>query len=803
MARRRALIRQGGRPIGAVAELVRVPALVGGTALAAAGFATELNRVLERRLREAEQRAEREGLEAGRLAGVEDPAARMDPDTVRGAAFNRGAIETGARRLETQLRARLDELAREHAADPGTLQAAAEEYIAGVAQSLPNDLRPIFQTAAETALRPYVTQAAREQERAVADERLASFWETTRTRLNDITRNARNAAADPAAAAALRQDLDALRLDLVAMGPRTAFTFRGVRYEADPTRAGAISVLEMERQLAAIERETAEQAALGAYERGPRTNAWIDGWVRRARQLGVPGLDQDGIDRVEARMRTDATRREHEAERAAARAERREMARLRLLGRAITEAERLARAGYMPANIDQLAEAAAGTELADAVRDVRETALQVQSFRLLPAATQIGAIRTLNERLEAGAGTARDVAQRDLFLSVFTAQQRAAEADALSAYATSTGAILPPLDLTNPESLNDRVRLAEEAAVHFGRPAAPFTAAEAERLVARFNEARTPEEMAAVLEPFINAPPEVRQAAVQMFERQRGDNRLPAGTMALVMDALRDQNNRRNALSLLSGLLAPAPTPDQADSPLLRTAIENSMDEGVSGARREAMRVSGDNRPAALDERDRKLIERLARQNLAAGLSPREAVDRARALLYGHLRTIDKRNFAHVYLPATVDANTFERGLRVLRLEAAMKVLEAPEPPREGAAARGDAVAIDRQRWLDRAFALSERGVWINDGGGFALVAPETGEPIGLRERLQPVTVDEVLAAGRRVAGTDEELKRRFQQRLNELRNQFQQSSQPPNRQQRATAGPPPPADAAQPVIAP
>jgi hypothetical protein len=796
MARRRAIVRQGGRPVGALAELIRVPALASGTAAAAAGLAGELNRVLEGRLRAAEERALREGLEAGRLAGAEDPAARMDADTVRGAAFNRGAIETGARRLETQLRTRLDELAREHTADPGTLQAEAQDYIAGVARGLPTDLRPVFQTAAETALRPYVTQAAREQERAVADERLASFWEAARTRLNDITRNARNAAADPAAAAALRQDLDALRLDLVAMGPRTAFTFRGQRYEADPARAGAISLVEMERQLAGIERETAEQAALGAYERGPRTNGWIDGWVRRARELGVPGLDQDGIDRVEARMRTDANRREHEAERAAARAERREQARLRLLGRAITEAERLARAGYMPANIDQLDEAASGTELADYVRDVRETARQVQSFRLLPAATQIGAIRTLNERLDAGAGTARDVAQRDLFLGVYTAQQRAAEADALSAYAASTGAILPPLDVTNPDSLNDRVRLAEEAAVHFGRAgAAPFTAAEAEALVARFAEARTPQDMAGVLLPFLDAPAPVRAAAVQMFEKQRGDNRLPAGTMALVMDALREPANRPRAYQLLSGLLADAPTPEQGESAVLRTEIDRSMDEGVSGARREAMQVSGDLRPAALDQRDRKLIERLARQRMAAGASARQAVADARALLYGHLQTIDDPRLAHVYLPATVDADTLKRGLQVLRLEAAMAVLETPEHQREGAAARGDAVAIDRQRWLDRAFALSRQGVWINDGGGFALVAPETGEQVGLRERVQRVTVDDVLTAGRRVRGTDKELRNRFNQLLNQRRRELQQSLQPP--------GPPPPADAMQPVIAP
>jgi hypothetical protein len=306
--------------------------------------------------------------------------------------------------------------------------------------------------------------------------------------------------------------------------------------------------------------------------------------------------------------------------------------------------------------------------------------------------------------------------------------------------------------------------------------------------------------MAAVLEPFMNAPPTVRQAAVQMFERQRGDNRLPAGTMALVMDALREPAGRQRAYALLGALLADAPKVEGGQQAILRTEIDRTMGTGVSGARRQAMQASGDMRPAALDHRDRALIERLAQQQMAAGVAARQAVANARSMLYAHLQVIDQRNFAHVYLPATVDANIFERGLRVLRLETAMKVLEAREPPREGAAARGDAVAIDRQRWLDRAFALSQRGVWINNGGGFALVAPETGEPIGLRERLQPVTVDEVLAAGSRVQGADAELQRRLEQRLAQIRRTLAPPRPPPPLPPDA---PMPPADGVQPIIAP
>lgn len=323
---RRPVTRSDWRPLGAVSQSApALPTRDGGLRSAAAlagGFAAALDRVVTTRLEAEARRAEREGLEAGRLAGVEDPSARMDPDTVRGAAFNRGAIESGARRLEQGLRAHLDELARAHATDPAALAARAGEYVRGMAGDLPDDIRGPFLASAETLIRPYVNQARDAQERAVADERIASFEAVQRERLAAMQRHARNV-RDPAAQAALTADLEAMTADLVALGPRGGFAFRGRIYEPDPTRAGTLTLVQMERQLGAVQRELAEQAAMGAYEAGPRSAEWIEGWVRAARRNGVPGLDQDGIDRVEARMRADAARRRAEANagRAEARAE--------------------------------------------------------------------------------------------------------------------------------------------------------------------------------------------------------------------------------------------------------------------------------------------------------------------------------------------------------------------------------------------------------------------------------------------------------------------------------------------------
>lgn len=777
----------GQNPIGERARL----------GLGAQGLAEALDRILSARLAREERAAEREGEAAGRAAALTNPATRMDPETVRGAAFNRAVIETGARVLETRLRERLDALARAHAADPAALEEKARDFITGMVEALPEDVRPALTVGAETILRPYLSQARREQDRAVADERLAAFQAAQARRLEAVTRNARAAAADPAAAAALAQDMALITEDLVALGPRHAFTFRGRRHEADPTRAGALSVGEMERMLAAIERETAEQAAMGAYERGPRTTAWIDGFEARARREGFPGLDQDGIDRVIARMRADAARRQHEADRARAAAEREARARERALAQAVREADDMILAGYMPPNIEDLIAHSRGTELAPVVDRLVEAGREVQAFRLLPAADQRARLETLQGKLERGEATPAEFAQFRRLAAVHAALAREAEADGLAAYhAQVVGAPPPPLDLGRPETLRERVRLAEAAAAHFGRAVAPLTAAEAAGLARRFREAKTAEERAALIEPFLDAPAPMRAAAIQLFERVRGeDGGLPPGTMALIADALRDPTGRPRALALLNALLAEAPKPDANEGPNLRTAVEAELLRGVPGVRAAAMAASGDLSYAALQARDRRLLEHLTRQRIAMGESAREAARAAATMLYGHLATIDREGFAHLYLPARViereGAEVIERGLTLLRARAAARVADTPLPETLPVSER----ALAERHRRDRARQLLREGTWINDGAGFALIAPGSGERTELRERVVAVPLEEVIAAGRTVPGAAEE-------ELARIRHHIEARPAAPTPPRRPAA-PPPSGREAAPMVAP
>lgn len=293
---------------------------------------------------------------------------------------------------------------------------------------------------------------------------------------------------------------------------------------------------------------------------------------------------------------------------------------------------------------------------------------------------------------------------------------------------------------------------ATAASAHYGRPVAPFTVAEAGALTERFRDAGSAQERAALLMPFLDAPAPVRQEAIRLFERVRGDEGgLPAGSMALVMDQLRDPARAPQALSLLTALATEAPKPAQGEGPEIIRAVEARLQEGVPAVRSHAIAASGDMSITALQVRDRQLLERLTRQFAATDLSATEASRRAAAMLYGHLGAIDLDGLAHVYLPRTVlarDGDTLRLGLERLREEAAAAVLVAPEPPELGGA-RGDELAIARARREERPAALASGGVWINAGGGFVLVAPGSGQPVELKSQVWRATLDEVLASGR------------------------------------------------------
>jgi hypothetical protein len=368
----RAPLRRGGDTAAPAFPLAIAPtalagpnerALRAGMDTGAATLADRVQRLLDRSQAALDQAAEQDALTAGAAAGEAAPGTLMEGGgAIYQAAYNRAAVETGARRLEIAARDRLDQLAREHAANPAAFAAAAKSYRDGMVGELPDQLRPRMAQTFDAIARPYAGQIAQQHERQVADQAIAAWQEAQPRREASVERLARAAMRDPGAQRALEAELDAATTDLIAMGPRVAFAAGSRSYEADPTRAGALSVEQVTRARQALQERADYGVLMGAYQAGPRSEAWIDEVEKRARNPAGEAVSARALREAVRDMRADqADRRRAAAEaRAGASAELQPMltanaVALAQTGRVVTRIpdELYRRAGWTPARIAQ------------------------------------------------------------------------------------------------------------------------------------------------------------------------------------------------------------------------------------------------------------------------------------------------------------------------------------------------------------------------------------------------------------------------------------------------------------------
>ncbi len=291
-------------PAAARYSAVVVPAGAGAARLTLADRVQRLTAGLNDR---ADADAATGAREAGLVAGEAQPGARMDDGgSLYRDAFNRAAMDAGARRLEITARDRLDELARTHEADPASFSAAAAAFRTGLLQDLPPELQARAGQSFDVLARPYFNQAQDRQRRVVADQAVASYDEALPRRIAAIDRLGRRSLTDPDALTALRAEEDGALADLVRLGPRTAFSIAGRDFPADPTRSGALTVEQMVAQRRRILDAGTVATAIGAFEAGPRTEEWIDAWLRRERSDQGSGMAPELLRRIERDMRSQA-----------------------------------------------------------------------------------------------------------------------------------------------------------------------------------------------------------------------------------------------------------------------------------------------------------------------------------------------------------------------------------------------------------------------------------------------------------------------------------------------------------------
>lgn len=265
-----------------------------------------INGVLASRARRDDQEAQAAAAEAGATAGLAQPGAQMqDGGSLYRAAFNRAALEGAGRRLEIDARGNLDRLAREHEADPGAFQQAYQAYTAGLLKDMPQPLQDRLRPTLDLLGQPYTRLLTTALERRTQDQRIGTFNEALPLRISAIERAAVAAAGDPNSLVDIAREQSALRQELIALGPRQAFTLNGQEIPADPTRAGALSIAQITERLANAQEVEALGTARGMFRSSPQTEAWVLDFEARGEKGEIPGISPTMARRIAGEFRRD------------------------------------------------------------------------------------------------------------------------------------------------------------------------------------------------------------------------------------------------------------------------------------------------------------------------------------------------------------------------------------------------------------------------------------------------------------------------------------------------------------------
>jgi len=701
-------------------------------------LATRIGRMLGR---DQEIEAQRVSEEA-RAKGLNDGLSGDMPDrskfgtSIADQAYLRGAEEGALNRLQLSVRQKLDEFSLQYGADVAGFKDAADAYRNGLAKDIPESLRPQFNYAFDHLQVPLLNQATRLAHKQIADERIATFDTAQPARMSAIQRNARVAEIDPAAAAALNFELDGYIQDLAQLGPREAFEWRGRKYEADPGRAAALSLVQLEKRAADADREATENMVMGAWSRGPRTREWIDEFEKRQldRKNGG-GLTEEQVQGLAQRMRGEWAHDE------ALRRDKVEAARVGLSEDMKDELAHVRTTGKPLNLVDGARIAAAKGDAAGWQRQV-EMALKGYEYEQRLALASPDEVAAMRRDLapKAGAGYARQLDNAQEFDRAILARTKALTDDP-AAYVLRFSPALQALAQKaeqDPQAARQALRLSLDAQARLGVPEyarRALTGAQADAMVQTI-QSSAPEAMANAMQGLAQRyGADWRRVYGDLVRAKLPDTYQVLGGMAdpsarkLLAEAFRSEAEKRGALKDLAG----------ADA---KQVTETLRDQFLPFAR--SLRQAPDG--AAIVERHQQAAELLAYRYMQSGLDPSAAAKRAAGAVI-----LERYDFlTGGQIDARVpkgQAGDLERLARdqVNGLKAAD--LEAP-PARQGEK------LTDDQRQSAYLRNVQRQGVWVTGPADDRLMLLDGARQPVMRNDGTPIEIPFAGAYGARVDGT-------------------------------------------------
>lgn len=414
-----------------------------------------------------DQQAALEGELAGKAAasGKIGGAEFKQEQTIRARAFNKGAQMAHAAAIQTDIRSNVGRLEIEHKNDPAGFEAALGGYKDGLFGEIDPRLRP----HAESEIADYASRAQLrllEQQQAQQIKENAAQTSTMASGFRDDAMNAYRA-GDIALALKKQEQLFALWDEAVADGVFDVEKVASAKAKFEESADANLLLGQFDKTLRNQGVESAEKA------------------LDNLKQVEKSDLSPEAREKLITTMETRISRARAAANREQAKKKAEQAAIEKQLKRSVKSAIHALDRGYIPENLEQLSEAVAGTDLEADLAKATQFAEAANEFSLLNPDTQAA---TLNRMREDKSRSGEEVELIERYEKVHNHTVSMLKENPLQ-LAVEQGVLsgLPPIDLNNPETLQQRMLAVQTAEAHYRQNISPLT----KREVVQMSDAMT------------------------------------------------------------------------------------------------------------------------------------------------------------------------------------------------------------------------------------------------------------------------------------------------------------------------
>lgn len=210
--------------------------------------------------------ARQESLDEGLRAGRNDDVSLRQDGTIRGEAFDRGAVRSMASRHQVEARTALEGFYDQYKHDPVKLEKQFEAYRKGRMQSdLPEMVKEQFNYDYDRISRAYISDAKDRAETINRQEFQVNALQEFEARQNTIQNMALRSGYDEASNIDLAAEIDQYQAAAIKLGPKEAFTLNGVEYPADEGRAGVLDLVGIQSSINSVTDMAKQNKVLGQF----------------------------------------------------------------------------------------------------------------------------------------------------------------------------------------------------------------------------------------------------------------------------------------------------------------------------------------------------------------------------------------------------------------------------------------------------------------------------------------------------------------------------------------------------------